>query len=278
MNPDLDTDDSYKRFILNPPEGALVRKINWNDNPFFPEGLRREMQSLREKNYDEWLHIWEGNTRHSLEGAIYANEMRQATEEQRIARVAYDPSAPVFTAWDLGWSDMTSIWFWQKIGFDIRVIDFYQNRMEALDHYIGVIQRKPYRYERHFLPHDANQGQLSAGGKTIAAQLRQRGIPLSVLPQLPIAAGISAARNLFPRVWFDEEACADGLDCLRRYRYEVDQQTGQFSRKPLHDDASHGADAFRMLAVAINDPRPREEKKPKPRPTFVGASAGWMGA
>lgn len=278
MNPELETDESYKRFILDPPANSIVRKVNWSDTPFFSDELRAEMENLKAKNYDSYLHVWEGHTKQTLDGAIYANEMRQATEDLRIARVPYDPAYPVFTAWDLGWSDMTSIWLWQKIGFDLRVIGFYQNRMEGLDHYVAWLERTGYRFERHFLPHDANQGQLSAAGKTIAAQLRGRGMPVSVLPQLPVKAGISAARTLFPRVWFDQAACADGIDCLRRYRYEVDQQTGQYSSQPLHDDASHGADAFRQLAVAINDPRPREKPKPPARRPFSGGSAGWMGA
>ena len=251
--------------------------MNWDQNPFFPVVLREEMEQLKATDYDAWLNVWQGNPKQVLEGAIYASEIRQATDEQRICRVEYDPSAPVFTAWDLGWSDMTSIWFWQKIGFDIRVIDFYQNRMEGLDHYVSVLERRGYKYERHFLPHDANQGQLSAAGKTIAAQLRARSMPITVLPQLPISAGISAARTLFPRVWFDEQATADGMNALRRYRYDVDQQTGQFSKKPLHDDASHGADAFRQLAVAINDPKPRAERKPIKRSPLIGSAGGWMG-
>ena len=277
FNPELAEDEVYRRFVLNPPRNAIVRKVNWDQNPFFPVVLREEMQQLKATDYDAWLNVWQGNPKQVLEGAIYANEIRQATDEQRICHVEYDPSAPVFTAWDLGWSDMTSIWFWQKIGFDIRVIDFYQNRMEGLDHYVGVLERRGYKYERHFLPHDANQGQLSAGGKTIAAQLRARSMPISVLPQLPIVAGISAARTLFPRVWFDEQATADGMNALRRYRYDVDQQTGQFSKKPLHDDASHGADAFRMLAVAINDPKPKAESAKRPRVSLTGSTSGWMG-
>ncbi|WP_339077838.1 PBSX family phage terminase large subunit [Acetobacter sp. AC2005] len=278
MNPDLQTDETYQRFIANPPRNAIVRKINWQQNPFFPDVLREEMEELKAKNEDEWLHVWEGHPRQSLEGAIYANEMRQATEELRITTVPYDPKYPVFSAWDLGWSDMTSIWLWQKVGFDIRVIGFYQNRMEGLDHYVAWLERQGYTYERHFLPHDANQGQLSAAGKTIASQLRARGMPVTVLPMLPIKSGISAARTLFPRVWFDEVNCADGLDCLRRYRYDVDQQTGQYSSKPLHDDASHGADAFRQLAVAINDPRPKEQKKKPKRLPLAGVGTGWMSA
>ncbi len=278
MNPELETDESYKRFILDPPANSIVRKVNWSDTPFFSEELRAEMEDLKAKNYDSYLHVWEGHPKQTLDGAIYANEMRQATEDLRIARVPYDSSTPVFSAWDLGWSDMTSIWLWQKIGFDVRVIGFYQNRMEGLDHYVAWLERTGFRFERHFLPHDANQGQLSAAGKTIAAQLRGRGMPVSVLPQLPVKAGISAARTLFPRVWFDQAACADGIDCLRRYRYEVDQQTGQYSSQPLHDDASHGADAFRQLAVAINDPRPREKAAPPKRRPFASGAAGWMGA
>src|SRR4051812_36383154 len=140
FNPELDTDETYKRFVLKPPPGAIVKKLNWSDNPWFPEVLKAEKDLLKARDEDAYLNIWEGHCRVSLDGAIYAKELRAATEEGRICRVPYDETAPVHTFWDLGWSDCTSILFAQKVGFDFRIIDAYQSRLEKLPHYLKVLQ------------------------------------------------------------------------------------------------------------------------------------------
>jgi phage terminase large subunit len=252
FNPELATDETYMRFVVAPPPGAVVRKINWSDNPWFPEVLRDEMELLRERDHDAYLTVWEGHTRAVLDGAIFAKEIRSATSENRFTRVPYDRAKPVHTFWDLGRADMTSVWFAQQVGFEYRLIDFYQNRGHDLSHYLKMLQDRPYVYGTCWLPHDAEH-ELLASPRTIAQQMKDAGREVRVVPRLLKVDQINAARTLFPRCWFDADKTADGLNCLRRYRYGVNPDTGQWTREPLHDENSHAADAFLAFAVAMQD-------------------------
>lgn len=252
FNPELDTDETYQRFVRDPPPGALVKRINWSDNPWFPDVLRDEMELLKARDPDAYLWIWEGHTKAVLDGAIYAKEIRDATTEQRFTRVPYDSAKPVQTFWDLGRADMTSIWFAQQIGFEYRLIDFYQNRGHVLAHYLKVLQERPYVYGTCWLPHDAEH-ELLAAERTIAQQIKDSGKTVRIVPNVRVADGINAVRTLMPRCWFDADKCADGLNALRRYRYGVNPETGQWTREPLHDDSSHAADSLRYFAIAMQD-------------------------
>lgn len=254
MNPMLEEDETYQRFVANSPPGAIVVKINWNDNPFFPETLRAEKDYLKERDPDAYLNVWEGHCRQTLDGAVYAKEIREATEEGRITKVPYDPTKPVDTFWDLGWADHTCIWFAQPVGFEYRIIDYHSDQQKSVNHYLSFLQSKPYVWGKDWLPHDAQAKQLGTG-KSIEEIMRAAGRRINIVSKLSVEDGINAARTVFPNCWFDAEKCADGLQALRHYRYEVDEDTGTFKKKPLHDWASHGADAFRYLAVSL---------KPKP--------------
>lgn len=256
FNPSLEADETYQRFVVSPPTGAIVQKINWADNPWFPDVLRQEMEDLKAKDYDAYLNVWEGHCKQTLDGAIYANEVRAATTAGRFTKVPYDPSKPVHTYWDLGRADKTAIWFVQMVGFEFRVIDYYENQGKALGHYLKELQGRLYVYGDCWLPHDANN-ELLASEQTIAQQCRAFGFKVRVTPKTSVVNGINAARTVFATCWFDSEKCADGLQALRNYRYEVDPETQQYSTNPLHDWASHGADAFRYFAVSL-----KEEAKP----------------
>jgi len=269
FNPELDTDETFRRFVRDPPPGAVVRKVNWSDNPWFPQVLREEMETLRERDYDAYLTTWEGYTRAVLDGAIYAREIRRATTEERFTRVPYDSSKPVQTFWDLGRADMTSIWFAQQIGFEFRLIDFYQSRGYALAHYLKVLQDKPYVYGINWLPHDA-QNELLASERTIEQQMRDSGREVRIVPKVFVVDGINALRTIFPRCWFDSERCADGINALRRYRYGVNPETGQYTREPLHDESSHAADALRYFATAMEEGNVSDWSKP------LKADVGWI--
>lgn len=276
FNPDLEDDETYKRFVRNPPSNAWVQKINWSDNPWFPEVLRQEMEDLKGKDFDSYLHVWEGNCKQVLDGAVYAAEIRQATAENRITKVPYDQTKPVSTFWDLGWADNTSIWFVQQVGFEIRVIDYLQDSQKPIQHYQAEIQKRGYVYDQHWLPHDAQAKQLGSG-RSIEEILRASGMNIRITPKLSVADGINAARTLFPQVWIDQEKCADGLQCLRHYRYDVDPDTRQFSKIPLHDWASHGADAWRYMAVGLREPKRVKKEKPQSAMNMFPQSGGWMG-
>jgi phage terminase large subunit len=275
FNPELDTDVTWQRFVQHPPSSAVVRKIGWQDNPWFPQVLMDEKADLEQRDPDSALVVWEGFTRQVLDGAIYAAEIRAATRDNRITRVPYDASKPVQTFWDLGWADSTSIFFGQVIGFETRVIDYYSNEQQPLEHYQQVLQNRGYVLGTCWLPHDARAKQLGTG-RSIEEMLRASGRTVRIVPQLSVEDGINAARTQFANCWFDAERCTDGLNALRRYRYEVDVQSGQRSRKPLHDDSSHGADAFRYLAVALKEKQVRSVPAVKyvPRP---GGANSWMG-
>jgi phage terminase large subunit len=248
LNPELEEDETYQRFIVDPPPDALVIKINHSDNPWFPDVLKAEMEQKKAKDPDGYLNIWEGFCRKMLEGAIYANELRKAQEDGRITKVPYDATKLVDTWWDLGWADNTSIWFTQNVGFEIRIIDFYQNNLLPLQHYTQVLKNKNYDLGTCHLPHDARAKQLGTGRST-EELLRSLGFKVKIVPQLSILEGINAARTLFNACWFDEKRCSDGLHSLRRYRYDIDPDTKKFSKEPLHDVYSHAADAFRYMGV-----------------------------
>ena len=273
FNPELETDETYKRFVTSPPPDAFVHKIGWQDNPWFPDVLAQERDTLKARDHDAYLTVWEGHCKQVLDGAIFANEIRHATEEGRFCRVPVDSTKPVSTVWDLGRADMTSIWFCQIVGFEFRLVDFYQARGHALGHYLRLLQSKPYLWGDDWLPHDA-QNKLLGAERTIEQQMRDAGRKPRIVPRIAIADGINAARTVFDRCWFDAEKCADGIQALRRYRYDVDPETGQYSKNPLHDDASHAADAFRYFAVSLREPV--RAKAPAMRPHYAGGGS-WMG-
>jgi phage terminase large subunit len=254
FNPELDTDETYKRFVLTPPTGAIVQKINWRDNPWFNDVLKQELEDTRARSEDDYLHVWEGNTKQVLDGAIYANEIRAAVKDERFCRVPYDESKPVETFWDLGRADCTSIWFGQAVGFEFRLIDFFEDRGHHLTHYLKALRERPYLYGDLWLPHDA-QNQLLGQERTIEQQARDAGFSVRIAPKTTVPEGINAARTIFSRCWFDADKCSDGINHLRRYRYDVDPDTKQWSKNPLHDEHSHAADAFRYLAMSLQAPR-----------------------
>lgn len=264
FNPGLEQDETYQRFIVRPPTGAIVVRVNYTDNPWFPAVLRQEMEDLRARSEDDYRHVWEGACKATLDGAIYAEELRLATAEGRICRVPYDPVKPVSTFWDLGYSDAVSIWCAQVVGLEWRIIDFVSSNRKAANWYVAELQRRPYAWSTDWLPHDADAKTMAAAllpepERTIAGQLRSMGRKVRVLPNRSIADGINAVRSIFGRCWFDAERCADGLQALRHYRYDVDEDTGEVSRHPLHNWASHPADAFRTLAMSLNADGPDEE-------------------
>ncbi len=250
FNPELESDETYRRFITAPPTDSIVTKVNWRENPWFNDVMKREMEDLKSRDEDAYLNIWEGHCRVTLDGAIYADELRAATADGRITRVPYTESAPVQTFWDLGWADCTSIWFAQKVGFEYRIIDCHQDRLKKLTHYLKVIQDRGYVYDAHYLPHDADNESL--GSESIAKTMRKMGLRVVVVPRVADKpSGLKATREIFGNCWFDADKCADGLQALRHYRYEIDEQ-GRWGKHPAHDENSHFADAFEQFARSIN--------------------------
>jgi len=207
----------------------------------------------------------------SILGAIWGDEMRDVTDTGRITAVACDPDLPVHTAWDLGYRDDTAIWFYQVLRDEIHVIDYYAVSGATVSDIAATILQKPYRYGRHQLPHDARAKTLASGGKSIIEQLAMHlGLgSLAIVPDLSVQDGIQAVRTMLPRVWFDAGKCRDGIEALRQYQREYDEDKKAFRQSPRHDWCSHPADAFRMLAVAWRQ-EPARERPVAERPLIVG--------
>ena len=273
FNPELETDETYQRFVVRPPEQAVVQKINWSDNPWFPEVLALEKDSLKSRDPSAYQTVWEGLCRLTVDGAIFANEMQVAELDGRITKVAYDATKPVHAIFDLGWADSTAIWFLQFVGMETRLIRYHEDSQKTISHYLALMQTYGYMYDTLWLPHDAQNKTLASNGKSIEEIVRSAGYKTRIIERTPIADSINAARTIFRNCWFDRENCYDGLQCLRHYRYDVDPETGQFSRQPLHDIYSHGADAFRYIGLMINEPKPRR----KVQNQNYGQPLGWMG-
>jgi phage terminase large subunit len=273
FNPELETDETYQRFVVKPPDNALVQKINWSDNPWFPETLALEKDALKSRDPSSYQTVWEGLCRQTVDGAIFANEMQLAELDGRITKVNYDPTKPVHAIFDLGWADSTAIWFLQFIGMETRLIRYHEDNQKTISHYLALMQTYGYMYDTLWLPHDAQNKTLASNGKSIEEIVRNAGHKTRIIERTPIVDSINAARTIFRNCWFDRENCHDGLQCLRHYRYEVDPETGQFSRNPLHDQYSHGADAFRYIGLMINEPKPRR----KVQNQYYGQPNSWMG-
>lgn len=294
FNPNLETDDTYQRFILHPPSNAIVQKVNWKDNPFFSPVLMQEMIDLKTRDKDAYLHVWMGECRKSLEGAVYAEELRDCAEEGRIAYVPHHSSSSVNLYLDLGRSDSTSIIFEQYVGMQRRIIDFYENRLKGLDHYIHILRTRRgsggelYEYGTCWLPHDARAKTLGSK-KSIEEQMRDAGFNVRIVPRLSKFDGIIAARGIFSTCWFDAARCEKGLlHALRHYHYAEDANTETLSKEPVHDWSSHAADAFRYMAIASSD-GPSDVRMRKVAGALkrqdgligklrsLGDSLGWMG-
>lgn len=262
FNPDLATDDTYVRWVVAPPPGAIVVKTSYRDNAWLSAESQAEIDYLRANDPDTFEHVYEGATRSTVEGAIYKQELLRAERESRITVVPYEPSKAVDTYWDLGYADMVSIWFAQVIGFQYRVIDYYENTRQSIDHYVSELQSRGYTLGTCVLPWDGGIKALGTG-RSIREMLVSKGFRVRVLGQAKVVDGINAARTIFHQCWFDAEKCSDGLQHLRRYQWGPVNKAGEARREPLHDDASHAADAFRSLAMHIKVPESKVDKIPE---------------
>lgn len=196
-------------------------------------------------------------------GAYYGKQMNELDRMGRFTTVEYDDTFPVHTAWDLGYSDDTSIWFYQVVFGEIRLLECYSVNGHDVDHYAEMIKSKPYRYGKHWLPHDATAKTLASGGKSVQEQLAKHfgWNAIDMVARLSVQDGIQAVRKMLPNCWFDAIKCQDGIEALSQYQREYDNDKKVFRESPRHDWCSHLADAFRMLAVAWRkEPLPKESQ------------------
>lgn len=222
---------------------------------------KAELEAARaQMTQDEYDQEFECSFEASVRGAVFARELAQIRGLGRIGRVAYEPLLPVHTAWDLGIGDSTAIWFLQVVGVEVHCIDYYERSGEGLSHFVGYLGSLPYTYARHVLPHDVQVRELGTGRSRLEI-LASLGLKAEVAPNLGLDDGIEAARIFLKRCWFDAEKCQHGIECLQNYRREENTRTGELRAEPVHDWASHGADAFRYAAISIKDKKKMEPIK-----------------
>ncbi len=273
--------DIYRE-ALNDPEWFCMTLKASESGILDAEELRAARKQLSE---DQYLQEYECSFDAAILGAYYGKEMSRVDAEGRIREVPFDPEYPVNTAWDVGYRDDTAIWFYQNIGNEVHVLDVHSESGGTIEDFdveaggfrpgsitLEVIKRaseRGYKYGRHWLPHDARAKTLASDGKSIVEKLgRYLGASsLGIVPNLALEDGIQAVRTVLPRCFFDLKCNRDsqgGIEALRQYQREYDEDKKAFRKIPLHDWCSHPADAFRMLAVAERRHLPQAIVQPKP--------------
>lgn len=286
-------DDPVDALLRGPgqPPNSIVVEVNWQDNPWFPDVLREEKDLDYRVDPEMAEHVWGGGYLIITEGSYYAKQLFAAEKEGRIGWYPYDPSLPVDTAWDLGVDDYTAIWFLQQDGQNCTVVDYYETSNDGAEEIVSAAlpelnpdesaQRsalieaerdEPFRYGTHFTPHDVMQRKWGMGARSPYQTLMSLGVkPIIVGVQQAPMARINAVRQLLPITRFhNTKRVQKGVMRLRRYSRKKNDAMGTYGG-PLHDENSHGADAFGEYAVnrAIFPARPVPAPLPKPKPGQV---------
>lgn len=232
----------------------LLTVDDTNEEVFTKEQIKQIRQEFinRGKTLDLFNQEYYCSFNSAVEGAYYSEYLNRAEAEKRITSVKYEQRLLVDTWWDLGVNDTTAIWFTQQVGNEIRVIDFIEDNNKGLEHYIKLVKERPYMYNTHNAPHDIAVREFTSGKARIDTAW-ELGIKFSIVPNIPVADGINAARSIFNRCYFDENKCKQGLLALRNYKKQFDDLRNTFKVKPLHDWSSNASDAFRYMAVGISE-------------------------
>lgn len=256
--------DIYQKSLTDPNWFSMMARASTTG--ILSEAELTDLRStMSEEEYAQEL---ECSFEAAVRGAYYGKEMAELERLQQITDVPYDPAVPVHTAWDLGYTDDTTIWFFQLFYGEVHIIDSYSNNGHDIPHYAQIVNGKPYEYDAHWLPHDAKPKRLGSPN-SIMEQLRAEGILGRIVPSLSVQDGIQAARKVLPLCWFDRKNCHEGIEALKLYQREWDDDKKVFRQTPRHDWTSHFADAFRYLAISHREPRRSDMPRmrhPNPNP------------
>lgn len=247
-NPELETDPTHQRFTVNPPDDCISVLVNYIDNPWFPDVLEKERQRCERTDPKAYPNIWEGQCKPAVEGAIYYDEVAKAEANGQICNVPYDPMLKVHVVFDLGWNDAMAISLVQRVRSEIRVIGYIEDSHRTLDSYSAELKSMGLNWGKLFLPHDGDHKDYKTG-KSAYQIMSAMGWECELIENISIEAGIKALRMMFGQMYFDKTKCARLVECFKRYRRTINQQT-QEPGAPMHDEFSHGADNGRYIAVA----------------------------
>lgn len=253
-NPQLESDETHQRFVIQPPPDCVSVLMNYNDNPWFPAVLEQERQHAQATmKPEQYAHIWEGKCMPAVEGAIYFEQMSQA--ESRIANVPHDGLLKTHVIFDLGWNDAMTIILAQKMAGEIRLIHYIEGHQRTLAEYSAelkglTLDGQPINWGNVYLPHDG-YAKRHQSGKSDAEVMGQLGWTVMPVPNMHVETGINRVREVFPRTYFNRDRTGRLVECLKRYRRQINQQTNE-PGAPLHDEYSHGADVMRYLAIVAD--------------------------
>jgi len=268
----------HKKFVIDePPPDSWVKLINYTDNQFFPDVLKKQMETMKERDYEKYLNVWEGQLKQLAQGAIFGKQIVDVKKNHRITYIPIQKNCEVDTFSDLGKNDQTAFWFMQRVGLEYRFIDYFEGRLEEVEYYTKFIKDIGYNYGTHYMPHDADHDRLGMV-RNIREQFEDGGVkPIEIVPVISQkTAAIQMGRDVFPNCWFHlgkDDKIADsecegylewlpdelntrskraerGFEALCNYRYKYNDDDKVFQRKPHHDWASNGSDAFLQFAQA----------------------------
>lgn len=271
-NPEYDHDPIEKLFRgpNGPPPRTILKRVQAEDNPWFPVELREAMEAMYRDDPDRAEHIYGGEYVKAVEGAYYAKALRTAREQQRFASLSVDPNHQVRAYWDLGHSDATAVWVCQFAGERINAVDYCEGSNQPPGYYMNWLRSSGYEGCLCVLPHD---GAAVHPDNPIAMsyehQLKQAGFQVRVVRNQGKGAAIQrkdAALRVFPRIWFDEDKTRPGVKALGYYHEKRSEDERNVGMGPEHDWSSHGADAFGLMAIDYKPPA--QSLAPIPRPRF----------
>jgi phage terminase large subunit len=248
FNPEMDTDETYRRLVLNPSPEVVVQKMNWYDNPWRSQVLDAARERMQKEAPEDYAHIYEGHCRPAVEGAIYYNEVSKLRSSGRLCNVPYDPMLKVHVIADLGFNDYMSLLLVQRVASEIRIIRYIEDRMRYIPSYSQELKDLKLNYGKLYLPHDGKAKHIT--GSSAQEQFEALDWQVEIVQDIGLEQGIRKTREVFPRFYIDKTNASELLNRLGRYRRRVNSE-GQAST-PMHDDESHGADGTRYLAIVAD--------------------------
>lgn len=271
-------DHLHNMFVINEPlPNSWVQKVNHDDNPYLPEVLKVQMETMKKRDYEKYLHIWEGQLKKLAEGAIFGKQVTQVHKDNRLTYIPIQSNCEVHTFWDMGKNDETAVWFMQRVGQEFRFIDYFQGRLEEVEYYTRFVKSQDYLYGTHYMPHDADHDRLGMT-RNIKQQFLDGGVkPITIVDRIAHkATAIELARESFSKCWFHQgndergKRIEKGYEALCNYRYKYKEDDDVYQQTPHHDWASNGADAFMQFAQGY------KEKIVKPKSHRPRAHS-WLG-
>lgn len=281
FNPRNATDPTYERFVMRQRDNAIVRKVGWQDNAFFPKVLDDERLDLLKSDPEAYTHVWEGELDTRFSGAVYAKRIAAIHEAGRICSgVRHDPAHPVYVTWDLGYGDATTLIFFQVGNGEVFVIDYYESNMEDMRHYAEVLhgkeiiiderdlktgevlrwrfgdgeaahidrKRQAYHYHASYMPHDSGYELQAASGRSMLSQMQRFEIKSFCIPAAEDRDRHEAAWSTIPRCWINSDNCKDLTAALMHYHFDYDEDLKRFGKKPVHDWSSHACSSFELMS------------------------------